>query len=59
MSIGLMITINQRLDAGTIELVSEEFGKEVKFVDAEEMVEEFEEEIDDESDLKYKLPLLQ
>ena len=58
MSIGLMITINQRLDAGTIELVSEEFGKEVKFVDAEEMVEEFEEEIDDEADLKIELPLL-
>ena len=33
MSIGLMITINQRLDAGTIELVSEEFGKEVVFID--------------------------
>lgn len=58
MSIGLMITINQRLDAGTIELVSEEFGKEVKFVDAEEMVEEFEEEIDDESDLKYRAPII-
>ena len=52
-----MITINQRLDAGTIELVSEEFGKEVKFVDAEEMVEEFEEEIDDEADLKNRAPI--
>ena len=58
MSIGLMITINQRLDAGTIELVSEEFGKEVKFVDAEEMVEEFEEEIDDEADLKNRAPII-
>ena len=58
MSIGLMITINQRLDAGTIELVSEEFGKEVKFVDAEEMVEEFEEEIDDEADLKDRAPII-
>lgn len=58
MSIGLMITINQRLDAGTIELVSEEFGKEVKFVDAEEMVEEFEEEVDDEADLKNRAPII-
>ena len=58
MSIGLMITINQRLDAGTIELVCEEFGKEVKFVDAEEMVEEFEEEVDDEADLKNRAPII-
>lgn len=58
MSIGLMITINQRLDAGTIELVSEEFGKEVKFVDAEELEEEFEEEEDDEADLKNRAPII-
>ena len=32
MSIGLMITINQRLDAGTIELVASEFDKEVKLL---------------------------
>jgi len=58
MSIGLMITINQRLDAGTIELVSEEFGKEVVFIDAEEMVEEFEEEADDEADLQGRAPII-
>lgn len=58
MSIGLMITINQRLDAGTIELVSEEFGKEVVFIDAEEMVEEFEEEVDDEADLQGRAPII-
>lgn len=58
MSIGLMITINQRLDAGTIELVSEEFGKEVVFIDAEEMVEEFDELVDDEADLQGRAPII-
>jgi translation initiation factor IF-2 len=58
MSIGLMITINQRLDAGTIELVSEEFGKEVKFIDAEEMDEELEIEEDDPEDLEDRAPII-
>ncbi len=58
MSIGLMITINQRLDAGTIELVSEEFGKEVKFIDAEEMDEELEIEEDNPEDLKDRAPII-
>ena len=58
MSIGLMITINQRLDAGTIELVAEEFGKEVKFIDAEEMVEELEIEEDKEEDLEDRAPII-
>lgn len=58
MSIGLMITINQRLDAGTIELVAEEFGKEVKFIDAEELIEELVIEEDDEADLKPRAPII-
>jgi len=58
MSIGLMITINQRLDAGTIELVAEEFGKEVKFIDAEEMDEELEIEEDDPEDLEDRAPII-
>ena len=58
MSIGLMITINQRLDAGTIELVASEFGKEVKFIDAEELVEELEIEEDAEEDLKPRAPII-
>lgn len=58
MSIGLMITINQRLDAGTIELVASEFGKEVKFIDAEELVEELEIEEDNEEDLKPRAPII-
>jgi len=58
MSIGLMITINQRLDAGTIELVAEEYGKEVKFIDAEEMDEELTIPEDDEEDLSPRAPII-
>lgn len=58
MSIGLMITINQRLDAGTIELVASEFGKDVKFIDAEELVEELEVEEDDPKDLSPRAPII-
>lgn len=58
MSIGLMITINQRLDAGTIELVAGEFDKEVKFIDAEELVVELEVEEDNEEDLQPRAPII-
>ncbi|MBO6792276.1 MAG: translation initiation factor IF-2 [Balneolaceae bacterium] len=58
MSIGLMITINQRLDAGTIELVASEFDKEVKFIDAEELVVELEVEEDSEEDLQPRAPII-
>lgn len=58
MSIGLMITINQRLDAGTIELVSEEFGKEVRFVDAEEIDADLSIEADPEESLKDRAPII-
>ena len=40
MSLGLFVSINQRLDAETLVIVAEEFGYEVKFVDAEELAEE-------------------
>ncbi|MEX0890469.1 MAG: translation initiation factor IF-2 [Balneolaceae bacterium] len=59
MSIGMMVSINQRLDASTIELVAEEFGREVKFVDAEELIEEIEEEEeDDPEDLEPRAPII-
>ncbi|MBD3615650.1 MAG: translation initiation factor IF-2 [Gracilimonas sp.] len=58
MSIGLMITINQRLDAGTIELVAEEYGKEVKFIEAEEMDEELTIPEDEEEDLEARAPII-
>jgi len=58
MSIGLMITINQRLDAGTIELVASEFGKEVEFLKAEEMDEELEIEEDNPEDMEGRAPII-
>ncbi len=45
-SLGIMVSINQRLDAETITLVADEFGFEVEFVDAQETIQ-FTEEIDD------------
>lgn len=45
-SLGIMVSINQRLDAETITLVADEFGFEVEFVDAQETIQ-FDEETDD------------
>jgi translation initiation factor IF-2 len=59
MSLGLMVSINQRLDAEVIELVANEFGYQVEFVDMEkqtEMEEEIEE--DDDSDLVPRSPIV-
>lgn len=58
MSIGMMVSINQRLDASTIELVAEEFDREVEFVDAEEMIEEIDEVEDDPEDLVPRPPVI-
>jgi translation initiation factor IF-2 len=59
MSLGIMVSINQRLDAEVIELVASEFGFDVEFIDMEkqmEMEEEIEE--DDEENLKYRSPIV-
>ena len=57
MSLGMMVTMNQRLDAETLSIVAEEFGYEVEFVSAE--VEEVTEEIvDDSKDLKPRAPIV-
>lgn len=58
MSIGMMVSINQRLDASTIELVADEFGRDVIFVDAEEMIEEIEVEEDAPEDLEPRAPII-
>jgi len=60
MSLGIMVSINQRLDAEVIELVASEFGYDVSFIDMEqqmEMEEEAEEE-DDESELVPRSPIV-
>ncbi len=59
MSIGMMVSINQRLDAATIELVAAEYDFDVSFVDAEEMIEdEIELEEDDPADLRPRAPII-
>ena len=59
MNLGIMVSINQRLDAEVIELVSSEFGFEVEFIgidDADEFDEE--EDEDDESSLVERAPIV-
>jgi len=57
MSLGMMVTMNQRLDAETLSIVADEFGFEVEFVSAE--VEEATEEIaDNPEDLKPRAPIV-
>jgi translation initiation factor IF-2 len=58
MNLGMMVSINQRLDASTIELVAEEYGYEVEFVDADEAIEEIELEEDDPEDLEPRAPII-
>ncbi|MES2690337.1 MAG: translation initiation factor IF-2 [Bacteroidota bacterium] len=57
MSLGLMVSINQRLDAETITIVAEEFGYEVDFVTTD-LIETIEEEIDNEEDLVSRPPIV-
>lgn len=59
MSLGLMVTMNQRLDAETLSIVADEFGYKVQFVDAEMSTEELiEDEEDDEADLVKRPPIV-
>ena len=57
MGVGVMVTMNQRLDAEMLEMVAEEFGFGVNFVD-EEVTETFQEEEDKEEDLKPRSPIV-
>lgn len=59
MGLGIIVSINQRLDAEVIELVADEFGFEVKFIDIEDQEEELiEEEEDDPADLVERAPIV-
>jgi len=58
MSLGIFVSINQRLDAELIEVVASEFNYEVQFISAEEQVEVEEEEIDDPKDLVPRQPIV-
>ena len=57
MGVGIMVSINQRLDAETINLVAEEFGFKTEYVSAE-VSEAIQEEEDDENDLVPRAPIV-
>ena len=57
MSVGIMVSINQRLDAETINLVAEEFGYKTEYVSAE-VAQAIEEEEDAEEDLQPRAPIV-
>jgi len=57
MSLGMFVSINQRLDAEAITVISDEFGYEVQFLSSEEETIEVEVE-DDEEDLKPRAPIV-
>lgn len=57
MSIGMMVSINQRLDAETINIVAEEFGYTTSYV-SEEVSNAIEEVEDNEEDLERRAPII-
>jgi translation initiation factor IF-2 len=59
MGLGIMVSINQRLDAEVIELVASEFAFDVEFIDMEKQLEmDEEEDADDVEDLKPRSPIV-
>ncbi|MCH5600176.1 translation initiation factor IF-2 [Niabella ginsengisoli] len=60
MGLGIMVSINQRLDAEVIELVASEFGYDVEFIDMEKQMEmeDDEEEEDDVDSLQPRSPIV-
>ncbi|MGF6845521.1 translation initiation factor IF-2 [Chitinophaga sp. W3I9] len=59
MGLGIMVSINQRLDAEVIELVAGEFGYEVEFIGLEDAEEtDDEDEVDDPADLVPRAPIV-
>ena len=57
MSLGIMISMNQRIDAETIEMLVEDFGYKVEFI-SDDIQDEIEEEKDDEKDLLPRAPIV-
>jgi translation initiation factor IF-2 len=58
MSLGIFVSINQRLDAELIEVIASDSGFEVQFISAEEQVEVVEEEPDDAKDIIWRQPIV-
>jgi len=57
MSLGMMVTMNQRLDAETLSIVADEFGYKVEFITAD-IEESIEEVVDKPEDLKPRAPIV-
>ena len=57
MSLGMMVTMNQRLDAETLSIVAEEFGYDVEFITAD-IEESIQEVVDKPEDLKERAPIV-
>ena len=58
MSLGIMVSINQRLEADVIELVASEFNYEVEFIDVDDQSDLQEEEEENEADLVSRPPIV-
>jgi len=58
LSLGIIVSINQRLDAEIIELVAGEFGHEVEFISAEDDTEEENIVVDADEDLQPRAPIV-
>jgi translation initiation factor IF-2 len=58
LNLGIIVSINQRLDAEIIELVAHEFGSDVQFISVEEQEDFEEEEEDAPEDLKSRAPIV-
>ncbi|MEX1120946.1 MAG: translation initiation factor IF-2 [Balneolales bacterium] len=58
MNLGMVVSINQRLEAGTLELLAEEYDREIRFVEAEDLTVEIEEEEDNPEDLENRAPVV-
>ncbi|WP_421945378.1 translation initiation factor IF-2 [Pedobacter sp.] len=58
MSLGMFVSINQRLDAETLTIVADEFGYEIQFVKPDEDEENVIEEVDKEEDLIERAPVV-
>ena len=60
MGLGIMVSINQRLDAEVIELVASEFGFDVEFIDMEKQMEmeDVDDEDDEEDELQSRSPIV-
>jgi translation initiation factor IF-2 len=58
MNVGVIVSINQRLDAEIIELVASEFGQEIEFISAEDTDLDDVIEVDDSSELEHRAPIV-